>query len=135
MEDYGSSLTYFESLPSNAIFEDELQQIMTIAFKLSDYPLASACLEKLSNITDIYMPKHAKLLKLLGETDKAITLYADYLASFNEDTKAWLELGELYFDIKAYDAALMAFEVVLSQDAKNLRASNLIKEVTEIQQD
>jgi tetratricopeptide (TPR) repeat protein len=134
IEDYNSSLTYFESLPSNAIFEDELQQIMTIAFKLTDYPLASACLEKLSNITDIYMSKHAKLLKLLGETDKAIILYTKYLASFNEDTQAWLELGELYFDIKAYDAALVAFEVVLSQDTTNLRALDLIEEITQIQQ-
>jgi tetratricopeptide (TPR) repeat protein len=65
------------------------------------------------------MAKHAKLLKLLGQTDKAVTLYTGYLASFNEDTKAWLELGELYFDMKAYDSALMAFEVVLSQDNKN----------------
>ncbi len=134
LEDYDTSLAYFESLPSNAILEDELQQIMTIAFKLSDYQLARACLDKLSNITDIYMPKHAKLLKLLGETDKAITLYTDYLANCNEDTNAWLELGALYFDIKAYDAALMAFEVVLSQDAKNLRALDLLEEVTKIQQ-
>jgi hypothetical protein len=118
-ENYDSSLAYFESLPNNAIFEDELQQIMLIAFKLSNYSLASACLDKLNNITDIYMAKHAKLLKLLGQTDKAVKLYTGYLASFNEDTKAWLELGELYFDMKAYDSALMAFEVVLSQDNKN----------------
>lgn len=129
IEEFDQSLFYFESLPSEAILEDELQQIMTIAFKISNYQLASACLEKLSKITDIYTPKHAKLLKLLGEPEKAIELYTNYLATNYGDTITWLELGKLYFDMEVFDAAQMAFDVVLSQDASNISALDLIEKM------
>ena len=133
IEEFDESLFYFEALPDESILEDELQQIMTIAFKISNYQLANACLDKLSKITDIYIPKHAKLLNLLGETDKAIELYTKYLATSHEDTSTWLELGKLYFDIEIFDAAKMAFEVVLSQDSNNISASDLIGKIPTLQ--
>jgi len=129
LEEYDESLFYFDALPKEAIHEDELQQIMTIAFKLSNYELASACLEKLSDITDIYLPKYAKLSKLLGDTDKAVQLYSDYLSACPDDTSIWLEVGQLYFEMKIMDAALLAFNMVLSQEPTNMSALAFIEKL------
>lgn len=132
LEEYDESLLYFEALPKEAIDEDELHQIMTIAFKISNYQLAGACLENLSEITDVYLPKYAKLLKLLGDTDKAIKLYTDYLSTYPEETSIWLELGQLYFDMKIFAPAQIAFEMVLSQEPDNISGLALIAKIPTI---
>ena len=127
--DFFDALHYFELLPPEKILEDELQQIAGVAYKLEDYDLAKACLAKLTEFANLYVPQYAKLLKLLGQEEEAIHCYTEFLENNPEDVFIWNNLGILYFDIGASEAAKIAFEMTLSKDIQNQQAKDYLEKI------
>ncbi len=123
------ALANFDLLPSEDIFEDELQQIAAIAFKLENYDLAKACLNQLSSIANIYIPQYAKLLLLMGEEEAAIACYTEFLQAHPEDIFIWCNLGILYFEMGAIEAAKLAFDIVLAKDKTHSQAKIYMEKI------
>lgn len=131
--DEHEALRNFESLPDESILEDELQQITAIAFKLENYSLAKACLEKLTSYAGIYIPQYAKLLKLLGEPEEAINCYINFLNKNPDDLFIWNNLGVLYYELNIYETSKLAFETTLSKDKDNQQAQDYLKKLSSIE--
>lgn len=129
--DNESALHLFEKLSEDSISEDELQQITSIAIKLGIYDKAENALKKLSDTANIYTPKYAKILSLMGKTQQAIDVYNLYLAEEPEDFHSLFGLGKLYFDTNNFESAQIAFQYVLSKEPNNIEAQEYLQKTSQ----
>jgi hypothetical protein len=123
---YENALHWFEKLSEENISEDELQQITSISIKLGVYQKAESALKKLSDTSNIFTSKYAKILSLMGKTQEAIDIYTTYLAEEPDDYHALLNLGKLYFETNNYESAQLAFQYVLSKEPDNIEAKEYL---------
>lgn len=119
LKDYNSALTYFDSLPEEKIEEDELQQIISILLKLKLYNRAEITLKSLSNISNIYTQQYAKILHLLGKSEKSIEVYTQYLEENPKSVSAWIALAKIHIDLGSEDSAKMALQYALLIEPQN----------------
>jgi len=129
---YENALHFFEQLPEKMVTEDELQQITSLAIKLGLYEQAENSLRKLSDAANIFTPKYAKILSLIGKKQQAIDIYNKYLVEEPEDFHTLLSLGKLYFDSNNYESAQLAFQYVLNKEVNNIEAQEYLKKILEI---
>jgi len=126
---YPEALQCFESLPSEEIELDELQQIANLYLKLSLHAEAEAALKKLSMISHEYTPQYAKILRLRGKPQESIDVYSQYLTEQPTDIEAWLELGKLYLNSNSNESAKIAFQCILQQDPTHILASEYLTRI------
>lgn len=114
---------------ANPRLEDALRRMLVIAMDADWRDQALLLLETLAGMSPAYEPQFAELLRLVGETEAAITVYSDYLSKAPGDHIAMLRLGKLYHSIGADDAARTAFNYILEQEPGNQAARTLLNEI------
>jgi hypothetical protein len=124
-----NALYFFAQLSEKMLTEDELQQIASLAINLGLYEQAENALRKLSDVANIFTPKYAKILSLLGKTQEAIDIYNHYLAEEPEDFHTLLGLGKLYFETNNYESAQLAFQYILSKEPHNIEAQEYLNSI------
>lgn len=123
-ENKQQALDSFAKVQKQDLSEIDLKEIFALMLTLNQHQQAEQPLALLCKISDLYAPQYARLLKLNGKLQESIEAYTNYLNSYPKDTKTWLELGELFIKVEAYDLAKMAFEYVLEQEPDNSQAIN-----------
>jgi len=96
-----------------AALEDALRRIAVICIDKRDTGNAVAALECLTQLSPTYAPQYAEILRLTGDNQAAAEIYSTYLEKTPEDLATMLKLGKLYKDMRADEAAQMAFNYVL----------------------
>lgn len=105
--------------------EDALKRVAAISIAQKDYTNATLALQCLSDLSDFYAPQYAKILTLTGETDKALDVYAFYLAKAPQDIETMLQLGNAYSSLNLPEGMLFAANHVLGFSPNNKSALHL----------
>jgi tetratricopeptide (TPR) repeat protein len=110
-----------------ALLEDALQRIAVICIDNRDTENAVTALECLAQLSSTYAPQYADILRLTGDRETAAEVYSDYLQKVPDDLGTMLKLGKLYKDMRADEAAQMAFNYVLERDPDNGAARAMLQ--------
>lgn len=105
--------------PLNPCTEQALRRIVAISLDATDTENALLGLECLAGLSPVYIPQYADLLKLLGDTNRALDLYADYLDIVPNDPTVLIKVGQIYRELGMNDEALSIFRHLHGQDPQN----------------
>lgn len=108
------------------ILEDALSRIVALAIKSSDMPAVLGALEHLSRLSPAYEPRYAEALAVVGEHERALEVYADYLDKYPTDIATMLRLGRYYQQLSHPDGARYIFGQVLELEPGNRTAAALL---------
>ncbi|MBF0444853.1 MAG: hypothetical protein HQL68_04640, partial [Magnetococcales bacterium] len=73
-------------------------------------------------------PFYADLLRLTGESEKAIEKYKHYLDVIGEDFVVRQKLGKLYGDMGNITLACEVFRKILQDDPQNMAAKHFLEQ-------
>jgi len=106
-----------------------LRRMAFITMAREDHETALMILDSLAAISPVHEPQYAELLRLTGNTNAALDVYANYLKKVPDDLVTLLKLGQLYQTIGAEDSARWAYQYVLEKDPANGAAPTLLAEL------
>jgi len=109
-----------------ASLEDALQRIAVICIDKRDPENAVAALECLTQLALTYAPHYAEMLRMTGHSEAAAEVYSNYLQKIPDDLATMMKLGKLYKEMRADEAAQMAFNYVLERDPDNGAAKAML---------
>jgi hypothetical protein len=89
-------------------------------------------LQCLSQITPLYLPFYAEILRLNGDTLAAIDAYNEYISQFPEETITQLKLVSLYIENKTYSAAEIMLDHILTKNPSMETAINIKNQLTRV---
>lgn len=118
-------------LPKSPELEDALRRMSGIALGLHDVDNALLILDTLSALSPTYEPQYAELLRLSGNIESAMDVYAAYLRKAPKDFVTMLKLGKLYQEVGVEDSARWAYNYVIEQDPDNEAAKALLNQLSE----
>ena len=104
-----------------------LLRISDISLERGDHPVATLALEVLSQISPIFLPSYANILRLTGRHPEALDAYHRYLNQAPDDLATVLAVGRFYLELDAPQAAADAFNYVLARDPGNRAARTLLE--------
>lgn len=120
--DLDAAVTCYGEAEGAAVIEHVLARMAVIALTQEDYAHAVIALENLSGLSQSYLPKLADLQRMLGETQRAIDLYTEYLSACPEDLATMTKLGTLYQSLGVTESAQWIFDHVNAQIASRANA-------------
>ncbi|QSX39726.1 6-hydroxymethylpterin diphosphokinase MptE-like protein [Shewanella cyperi] len=106
-----------------------LTQIVSLALGLKLFARALAAMTELCDFSPRFLPKLAHLQFITGDPMAAVESYNRYLGFYPKDLMVWQALAKLYMDLGAMDAVRMACEHILSMDAENVAARQMLNSV------
>ncbi|HEY8035328.1 MAG TPA: 6-hydroxymethylpterin diphosphokinase MptE-like protein [Methylobacter sp.] len=113
------------------LLEEALLRIANISINTNDINNTNAylSLQCLSQLNPFYLPFYAEIVRLRGDTLEAIDAYNNYISQFPEDALAQMKLTALYMENKAYDAAELMLDYILSKMPDSKTAFDLKKQL------
>jgi len=123
------ALEHYTQVENHPALEDALNRIIVISLENQDTDNALLSLSIQCQISFTYKPRYAELLRITGQTQKAIDVYTEYLSLVPHDLTTMLKLGLLYKKIGHTEGAHWVFKHILDHDPDNETASNLIREL------
>ncbi|WP_217995183.1 tetratricopeptide repeat protein, partial [Methylogaea oryzae] len=117
---------------AETILEDTLLRVAQICLERADGDNALFALEGLAQLSPIYHPQYAELLKLTGQPQAAVGVYRDFLERFPTNLFVQLRLARLYLELGANDSAKQLLESVLEKHPDNEAAQRLLAETRQI---
>lgn len=125
------ALEAFLLITREELLEDTMRRITSLTIARKDYSSTLLALECLARISPSYMPQFAEMLRIVGDIEKACTVYGEYLQSAPEDYTALLRLGKIYLEQNVLDGARWAFQHILEHEPDNRAARVLLAETEE----
>jgi hypothetical protein len=120
--DLDAAVAHYGEVEGEAVVEHVLARMAVIALTQEDYDHAVIALQNLAGLSQSYLPKLADLLRILGETQRAIDLYTEYLSVCPEDLATMTKLGTLYQSLGVTESAQWIFDHVNTQIASRANA-------------
>jgi len=114
---------------ASPVLEDALARIVALALKFSDHATALGALERLSKLSSAYEPRYAEALAAIGNHDRALDVYADYLDKNPSDIAIMLRLGQYYQQLEHFDGARFILTHVLELEPGNRTAEALLARI------
>jgi hypothetical protein len=115
--------------PPGSCTEEALRRVLSISLGRSDGENALLALECLAFLSPVYLPQYADLLKALGQTDKALGLYADYLEQIPDDLIVLVKVGKIYQDLGMTEEAATVFRYLQDKDPENRSYRSLVEQL------
>ncbi len=107
-----------------------LARISALSLERQDYATATLALEVLAELSPLFMPSYANILRLTGEQAKALEVYHRYLNQMPDDLATVIAVGKFYLELDARQAAADAFNYVLKRDPGNSAAHTLLHQAS-----
>jgi len=123
------ALKNYQQINLNYLQEEALKRTLNLYFNSEQYEFAIDILKQLAEISPLYLPKLAELLRITGNVQAAIDHYTDYLQKFPNDLVNMLKLGKLYQTIGISEAAAWTYNYVLSHEPDNPTAIQSLLEL------
>ena len=117
---------------SSPLLEESLTRIAAVSIDVDDIDNAGLALQCLSQITPLYLPFYAEILRLNGDTLAAIDAYNEYISQFPEETITQLKLVSLYIENKTYSAAEIMLDHILTKNPSMETAINIKNQLTRV---
>ena len=112
--------------------EDGLRRIAIISSESQQLQDAALALECLSQISVVYLPLYAEILRIQGDHQNAVDALARYLDQIPDDVLALLKLAQLYRQADVLDGAQFVCQRVLELEPANPAAKALLTELSEL---
>jgi tetratricopeptide (TPR) repeat protein len=123
-----TALEYFVQIKSKLLENECLKQTLSIYLAQNDLPKAKMVAKLLSEHSAGFTPFYADLLRLTGESEKAIQKYKHYLDVVGDDFVVRQKLGKLYGDMGNITAASEVFSEILQDDPQNMAAKHFLEQ-------
>lgn len=114
------------------VLEDTLLRVAHICLERGDGQNALFALEGLAQLSPIYHPQYAEVLKLTGQPQAAIDVYKDFLARFPGNLFVQLRLARLYLELGANDSAKELLQRVQEKHPDNEAAQRMLADTRKI---
>ena len=128
-DDGEGAIVAYQQIDDPELIEESLSRLCNLLLGRQDYDNALLALEALTHISPTYMPQHAELLRLTGDTDRALDEYARYFGLVPNDTRTMLKLARLYHDLGSADGAQMVLQHILEHEPENGAALGMLAEL------
>lgn len=128
--DGSRALAAYEQISASDLQEDKLLQTALLQLDNAQLQAARSSLEKLRDMSPIYIPFYADLLRTLGDIQGALDAYADYLEFSPTDIGVLLKLGQLYASINIFEGAQLCYQHILELEPDNRPAQHLLKNLS-----
>ncbi len=115
--------------PPGPILEDALRRVLSLSLNHNESQDALLALQCLAGLSPVYLPQYADMLRLSGDHNTALDVYADYLELVPNDLTVMLKLGRFYKELNSEEGARLMFGAVLEKDPQNRAAKALLEEV------
>lgn len=107
------------------LLEDALTRVFLISIEVQQLDNAGFALQCLAQLSPVYQPQYAEILKLLNRPMDAIDTYNAYILRFPDNLYAHLRLARLYLDMGVDDACRLLVEHILQKWPGNGTARDL----------
>lgn len=122
LQDY---LAILES-QTESLLQDALLRVAHISLETGEKDNALSALECLAQLSPIYQPQYAELLKLCGQPLAAVDVYNTFLQRFPENLFVLLRLARLYYDTNAHESARIMLQHILTKHPDNDAARKML---------
>ena len=122
-----SALEHYLQIVQSEPLPQILLRISDISLQKNDYETATLVLKVLNEISPVFMPSYANILRLTGQRAEALEIYHSYLDQMPDDLATVITVGKFYLELDVPDAATDAFNYVLERDPDNHAAHTLLK--------
>jgi len=107
------------------LLEDALMRVFLVSVEVEQPDNAAFALQCLAQLSPLYQPQHAEMLRLLGRPLDAADAYSAFLQRFPDDAYVHLRLARLYLDIGAVDSCRLLLTHILEKWPGNTTAAEL----------
>lgn len=111
-----------------ALYMDALKQIVKLSLSREDYPTGLRALEELADRSPLHIPHYGDLLRILGDRERAVEVYASYLRVVHGDHVAMMKQGRMLLDLGRREEAVSLFREILREDVRNHAAALMLQE-------
>ncbi|MBF0381954.1 MAG: DUF115 domain-containing protein [Magnetococcales bacterium] len=122
------ALECYGQIKSELLVHECLKQTLSIYLSKNDLTRAKMVAKLLTEQSVGYTPFYADLLRLTGESQKAIASYKHYLEVVGNDLVVRQKLGKLYGDMGDITAACEVFNQILQDDPQNMAAKHFLEQ-------
>lgn len=105
---------------------DALMRLFELHVNDNDTASALEVLKTLSDISPVYTPMYAEMLRDTGEIQQAVDVYTDYLLEHPDDLSSVMKLGKIYHQHGAMDGVQWAMNYILDKDPNNHAAKAML---------
>jgi hypothetical protein len=119
----------YEQIDAEPVQFDALKRLLTLSMEFNDYGTALRTLAKLAEKTPMFVPLLANMLHLLGDSEKAIELYTDYMLLNPDDLHSMFKLGKLYQTLGSVEGLEWTLRYILEKDPQNTAAKKLFDNI------
>ncbi len=121
------ALEHYLQIVQNEPLPQVLLRISDISLQKNDHHTATLALKVLSELSPVFMPSYANILRLTDQQAEALEIYHNYLDQMPDDLATVITVGKFYLELGVPDAATDAFNYVLARDPDNHAARTLLK--------
>ncbi|NOT86487.1 MAG: DUF115 domain-containing protein [Methylococcaceae bacterium] len=115
-----------------SLHEDALVRITQISLNTEEYNNAYLALQCLAQLSPVHLPMYAEINRLFGHAQEAVEIYYDYLNQFPSDTLVQLKLSALHIENKAYAAAEIMLDYILTKTPNSKTALALQNQINSL---
>ena len=123
------AMTLYQQIDTEPVQFDALKRLLTLAMECHDYDKALQTLARLAEQTPAFIPLLADMLHLLGDSEKAIGLYTDYMLLNPDDLHSMFKLGKLYEALGSTEGLKWTMQYILEKDPTNTAAKELLENI------
>ncbi|MBF0422950.1 MAG: DUF115 domain-containing protein [Magnetococcales bacterium] len=127
--DFDQALRWYRQVTFAPLLVSGLQRLLSVHLRQGDLFSARAVARRLADRSLLHLPFYADLLRLTGDTDKAIVEYQNYVEVVQDDLAALMTLGTLLFDHGKRDGAQRCCDCILSRDQSHKAARSLLARI------
>lgn len=131
LSDKSAAMTLYQQIDAEPVQFDALKHLLTLSMEFHDYDTALQTLAKLAEQTPMFVPLLADMLHLLGDSEKAIELYTDYMLLNPDDLHSMFKLGKLYQALGSAEGLEWTMQYILEKDPINTAAKELLENARE----
>ncbi len=127
--DLDTALEHYQNIKAGAIILDSLKRMLNIYLDKQQFEPATQVLASLAQVSHIYQPLYADLLKITGEYTKSLDVYSAYIEKHPDDLATMMKMGILCREMGADDAAAWAIRYILAKDPDNQAAKTMLMDI------
>jgi hypothetical protein len=131
LSDKSTAVTLYQQIDAALVQFDALKRLLMLSMEFHDYDAALRTLARLAEQTPAFIPLLADMLHLLGDSEKAIGLYTDYMLLNPDDLHSMFKLGKLYQALGSAEGLEWTMQYILEKDPINTAAKELLENARE----
>ncbi|MBF0146408.1 MAG: DUF115 domain-containing protein [Magnetococcales bacterium] len=127
--DYDEALKWYRQISFEPLLLEGWQRQLTIYLRQKELVSACAVAKRLAENSLIHFPFYAELLRLTGDTAKALGVYRDYTSVVRDDFVTMIKMGNLLLAERDWEGVRKCCRKILDKDEGHMGARLLLEKV------